>query len=294
MAQPLTGIIPPLVTPFNQRGTVDAAAFREEVRYMIDAGVHGLTVGGSTGEGQTLTEDEIWSLAEIAVREAEGRIPVIGGIIVDSTQQAVARGRALAKTGVTALQVTPVHYLFTPNERGMYDYYAIIASEVELPILIYNVVPWSYLSVQLLTRIVTEVDGVIGVKQSASDMHALAELLMLLKGRGVVMTAVDGLLYPSFALGAHGAIAAILAAVPTLCLELWAAVQEGWHTEARDFHERLLRIWMALRGPNLPARVKTAMRLQGRAAGVCRAPMAPPMPNEERAIRTALQDAGVI
>jgi len=294
MAEQLSGIIPPMVTPFNQDGSVDTEAFRSEVGYLIEAGVQGLAVGGSTGEGHTLTDHESWSLIEIAVREAAGRVPIIAGIIVDSTHQAVYRAQALRDMEVAALQITPVHYLFEPDEQGMYAYYATIASEVGLPILIYNVVPWSYASPALLTRMITDINGVVGVKQSAGDMHALAELLLRLKGRGVVMAAVDDLLYPCFALGADGAIAALLTAAPHLSLELWSAVKEGWHVEARDTHEQLLRVWMALKGPNLPARVKTAMRLQGRAAGLPRSPMRPPDPAEKEAIRIALQEAGVL
>ena len=290
----LSGIIPPMATPFTERGTIDTDAFREEVHYLIDMDVHGLAVGDSTGEGQTLTADEIWSLAEIAVQEADGRVPVIAGLIVNSTRQAVLRGRMLRDVGIAALLVPPVHYLFAPDEAGFYDYYSTIGSEVGLPVLINNGVPWSYASPEVLTRIVWEVDEVVGVKQGTGDLHALAELQVRLLGRGLVMASVDDLLYSSFCLGAKGAITAILTAVPGVCLDLWGAVQEGWHSEAQDLHERLLWVWMSLRGPNLPARVKAAMRVQGRSGGLVRAPMNPPSPEEEEEIRIALQEAGVL
>ncbi len=294
MTTQLKGIIPPMATPFDAKGEVDEAAFRSEVRYLLEAGVHGLAVGGSTGEGHTLTTDEIRRLTAAAVEEVEGRIPIITGIIANSTRLVVERGRAVRDLGVAALQVTPVHYLFTPSEQEMFDYYQAIADQTGLPILIYNVIPWSYASPALLVRIITEVEGVIGVKQSGGDVHALAELLLRLEGRGLVFAAVDDLLYPCFALGAHGAIAAIVTAVPRLCVELWEAVQAGRHTEARALHERLLRVWLTLAGPNLPARVKAAMRLQGRAAGLPRAPMQPVSAAEEEAIRAALQAANLL
>jgi len=294
MTTQLKGIIPPMATPFDAKGEVDEAAFRSEVRYLLEAGVHGLAVGGSTGEGHTLTTDEIRRLTAAAVEEVEGRIPIITGIIANSTRLVVERGRAVCDLGVAALQVTPVHYLFTPSEQEMFDYYQAIADQTGLPILIYNVIPWSYASPALLVRIITEVEGVIGVKQSGGDVHALAELLLRLEGRGLVFAAVDDLLYPCFALGAHGAIAAIVTAVPRLCVELWEAVQTGRHTEARALHERLLRVWLTLAGPNLPARVKAAMRLQGRAAGLPRAPMQPVSAAEEEAIRAALQAANLL
>src|SRR5262249_62359030 len=99
-----------------------------------------------------------------------------------------------------------------------------LARGTGLPIIVYNVVPWTYLSPSLLARILSSVEGVIGVKQSAGDLKLLADLLLLVGNRARIMTAVDALLYPSFSLGAHGAIAAILSAAPRLCVELSDAV----------------------------------------------------------------------
>ena len=79
---------------------------------------------------------------------------------------------------MAALQVTPVHYLFRPDDDAMVRHFAETADATELPVMIYNVVPWTYLSPQLLTRIIDEVPGVIGVKQSAGDVKLLADLLL--------------------------------------------------------------------------------------------------------------------
>jgi 4-hydroxy-tetrahydrodipicolinate synthase len=291
----LRGIIPPLVTPFDSHEEINEAAVQAEVRYMIEqAGVHGVVVGGSTGEGHTLTTAETRRLAGAACDAAAGRVPVIAGMIVDSTRQAVERVRALADLPLAALQVTPVHYLLKPNDEMMQRHFAAIAAAATIPVMIYNVVPWSYCSPALLTKIITEVDGVIGVKQSAGDMKLLADLLLLLEGRGIVFSAVDALLYPSYTLGAHGAIAAILAAAPQLCVQQWNAVQGGDHATALAIHHKLLRIWNAMPHDNLPANVKTAMRLQGRDGGLPRAPMQESSPAQVEAIRSALQAAGVI
>ena len=126
------------------------------------------------------------------------------------------------------------------------------------------------------------------------DTKLLADLLLLLEGRGLVFSAVDALLYPSFALGADWAIAAILTAAPRLCMDLWSAVQTNDHATARRVHEKLLRIWNALLGDNLPANVKTAMRLQGRTGGVSRAPMPASSPQQEAAIRAALEEVAAM
>lgn len=285
----LRGIIPPVTTPFNGDGSIDEVAFCKDIDYLLQVGVHGLAIGGSTGEGHTLTKEELVQLNKKAVSLASGKVPIIAGIIADSTMEVIARGKAVADLGVSALQITPVHYLFAPSGQAMYDYYAQISDNLNLPIIIYNVVPWSYCSPKLLVRMMREIESVVGVKQSAGDMHALAELLILLRGDGIVLTALDDLLYPSFVLGAHGAIAAILTAVPKACLSLWNAVQEGDHGRALRLHEQLLELWLTLTGPNLPARVKTAMRLQGRASGLPRSPMPPSTKSDEAEIKTALE-----
>lgn len=291
----LRGIVPPMVTPFDADEELDEGALRAEVAYMVEeARVPGLVVGGSTGEGHTLETDEFRRLVAVTVDAARGRVPVIAGIIVDSTRQAVRRAQSVADLDVAALQVTPVHYLFRPDDDAMVAHFTRLAAEAPAPVMIYNVVPWSYCSPALLTRIITEVDGVIGVKQSAGDMKLLADLVLMLDGRGTVFSAVDALLYPSFLLGADGAIAAILTTCPALCVELWEAVQTNDPARALSLHEDLLRVWNAIEGPNLPANVKTAMRLQGRDGGLSRAPMHPSSGEQTEAIRRALQQAGVL
>jgi 4-hydroxy-tetrahydrodipicolinate synthase len=283
-----------MTTPFDADEELDERVLRAEVRYLIkEVGVHGLAVGGSTGEGHTLSTDELRRAVGVAIEEARGRVPVIAGIIVDSTRQAVERGRALADLNVAALQITPVHYLFKPDDEMMVRHFATIADQVEPPILVYNVIQWVYCSTELLVRLITEVEGVIGVKQSASDLKRLADLLLELDGRGLVMSAVDALLYPSFCLGAHGSIAAILTAVPQLCVQLWDAVRAGDHVAGLDLHAKLLRVWNAIAGDNLPANVKCAIELQGRAAGLPRSPMSVPSAEQRDVIRAALRLAGL-
>ena len=160
--------------------------------------------------------------------------------------------------------------------------------------MIYNVVPWTYLSPALLARIIDEVEGVIGVKQSAGDMKLLADLLLLVGDRARIMTAVDALLYPSLSLGAVGAIAAVLTAAPTLCVAVWNAVKAGDQEQARHLHENLLPIWNAIFSDNLPANVRYGMQLQGRDGGLPRAPM-PVTSNAQRPpIESALRNAGLI
>jgi 4-hydroxy-tetrahydrodipicolinate synthase len=290
--QSIYGIVPPVVTPFDSLGQIDSSLLRQDLDYLIHkAKVHGVAVCGSTGEGHTLNKEETLEIAKTAVKAAEGSVPVITGIIADSTRTVIERGKAVADLGVAALQITPVHYLFRPHDEAMQSFFAEISESIGLPVIIYNVVPWAYLSPELLTKIITEEKGVIGVKQSAGDMKMLADLLMQLGDRGVIMSAVDALLYPSFALGAHGAIAAVLTAVPELSVQLWDAVKSGDHGKALDLHHKLLPIWNAILDDNLPANVKYAMEIQGRPAGKPRAPMPPPSEARQALIKKSLEGA---
>jgi len=291
----LYGIVPPMTTPFNEDEEINHELLKKDVKHLVEKSkVHGLAIGGSTGEGYSLSTKELRSSIETTVDTVKGRIPVIAGIIVDSTRQAVERAKAVQDLNVDALQITPVHYLFKPNDEMMYQYFQTIAETVDIPILIYNVVPWSYCSPELLIKIITEVDGVVGVKQSASDVKLLADLILGLKDRGTIFTAVDALLYPSYALGAHGSIAAILTAVPELCVKQWDQVKQGDHAGALGSHKKLLTIWNALSADNLPANVRYAMELQGRPGGLPRSPMPSSSHQQKEQIKNELKQTGII
>jgi len=288
----LHGIIPPMTTPFGADGELELPLVKGQVDWLVGHGVHGLAAGGSTGEGHTLEAEEFRDLVAATVEAAKGRVPVIAGIIVDSTRDAIRRARLVRDLEVAALQVTPVHYLFRPDDEAMLKHFRAVTEETGMPLIIYNVVPWSYLSPALLVRIMREVPGVIGVKQSAGDLKLVADLLNTADPHHLILSAVDALLYPSFALGAHGTIAALPSAAPRACVDLWNAVKAGDHRRALDLHRRLLTLWNALVGDNLPACVKFAQAAQGCAAGVPRPPMPPASPRQQDAIAEALRGLG--
>jgi 4-hydroxy-tetrahydrodipicolinate synthase len=118
-----TGVIPPMTTPFRKDGEIDLKLVAPQVDWLVGAGCHGLAAGGSTGEGHTLDHEEYRELMAATVEAAKGRVPVIAGIIVDSTRDAILRGRLVRDMDVAALQVTPVHYLFKPDEAAMVDHF---------------------------------------------------------------------------------------------------------------------------------------------------------------------------
>ncbi|MFP6726085.1 MAG: dihydrodipicolinate synthase family protein, partial [Alphaproteobacteria bacterium] len=204
----LFGVIPPSTTPFDETGDIDFDGAAKQIDWLINEGARGVAVGGSTGEGHTLTAEEGRDLVAAAIDAASGRAPVIAGIICDSTREAVRRGRMVTDLGPAALQVTPVHYLFRPTDDAMVEHFRTMVGETGQKIIIYNVVPWTYLSPELLIRIMTDVPQVIGVKQSAGDLKLFADLMADVPSGKLIFSAVDALMYPSYTLGAHGSIAA--------------------------------------------------------------------------------------
>ena len=290
----LSGVIPPVTTPFDERGDIQYDSVKAQVDWLVDCGVSGIAVGGSTGEGHALEADEFRTLIETTLEAADGRIDVIAGIITDSTRESVRRGQIIRDSGVVALQVTPVHYVFKPTDDGTVEHFRTLTTETDMPVIIYNVIPWNYLSPELLCRVMREVPGVIGVKQSAGDMKLFADLMISANREALIFSAVDGLLYASYCLGAQGSIAAILSAAPRPSVQLWNAVKAGDHATALDLHEKLLVLWNAIVGDNLPATTKYSQILQGIPAGLPRQPMSMPGEPQQALIRNALMGLSLI
>ena len=295
MLDELRGVIAPFTTPFREDDSVDLGAIQAQVDWLISNGVHGLAAGGSTGEGHALTREEHRDILAETARATDGKVPVVAGIISNSTAETAERGRQVADMkGICALQVTPPHYLFKPDDDALVEHFRRIHGECGVPIIIYNVVPWCYLSPALLLRIMDEVPGVAGVKQSAGDMRLFADLQRLADPKNLIFSAVDAMLWLSYKLGARGSIAAILTAAPGPSVRLWNAAQDGDDDTGRDLHEKLMPVWDAIGQDNMPSLCKYAQILQGVPAGVARRPTSPATEEQKAAIRKALVGLNLI
>ena len=146
----LLGIIPPATTAFDRDGRLDENSVVRQLQWLKAKGSHGVAVGGSTGEGHTLSRDEFKILLKLARESLGTDFPLVAGIIVNSTDEAIERGKIARDQGADVLQVTPVHYLFKPDDEAMVQHFREICDATGMPLLIYNVVPWTYLSPELL------------------------------------------------------------------------------------------------------------------------------------------------
>lgn len=289
LRQKLTGVLPPITMPFDAKGDLVKGGLKEQIDFIIGAGARAVVAGGSTGEGHTLTDAEYEAVMREAYEATNGRVPFVAGLIVQSTRDAIVRTQRLKGLNIEALQVTPVHYLFKPDAEATIEHFRAIHDATGIPILIYNVIPWNYLGIDLMLRIMDEVPGVVGMKQSGGDLKSVSDLLLRCKPDNLVLSGVDALLYPGFCIGMHGAITALTSAVPGVIVKLQKAVEANDHATARELHFKLNALWNSLNHDNLPACVKYIQHLQGVSMFEPRAPMMRVSAAQKDAIRKNLQ-----
>lgn len=282
------GIIPPIATPFRDDEEIDEEALRRLARYYVDVGVHGLCVCGNSGEGASLTLQETLQCCRAVLTEAQGKVPVIAGIFTDCTRDAVRLGIACKEVGVDALMVAPVHQNPT-NDDGLYEFYAAVGQRVDLPIMIYDCVPSVRISPSLVARL-AEIPQVRAIK--VEEFRKLIDLLLLVRNRMSMISTMDDALYPSFILGAEGAMGGIPAIAPELAIQLWEATKAGRHQEALALHNRTVPLWRVFEADWLP-RSKVALTLRGLPAGRPRSPRQQVGSDVQERIRAALAEAGV-
>lgn len=284
----LTGILPPITTPFDEEGRLDCSGITAQVDMMIGAGVRAIIVGGSTGEGHTFSTNEFTEVMQACDTAIADRVPLVAGLIVNSTPEAIERVKSVKDLNIAALQITPAHYLFKPDIDTTTKHFRNIWERCEIPILIYNVIPWNYLSIEDMLAIMDHVPGVVGMKQSSGDLKSLSDLILRAKPENLVISGIDALLYSGFSLGAHGAITALTSAVPAVTVRLFNAVQQGDHGLGKEIHFKLNALWNAMKHDNLPACVKYIQSVQGLKLYHPRPPMAGVSDEQKKAIDEAL------
>lgn len=289
----IQGIITPLVTPFTKEGELDEELLRSEIRLLIDSGIDGISPGGSTGEGAAVTDDELARMVKI-IRSIDKDILIVAGVIRNSTQAAVKACLGAKAAGADAVMVTPVSYnVLVPDDDGNYSYYETISREVGLPIVIYNVVPQNTIRADLFKRI-SQIENVIGIKQSCGGITSFYEMKMRCGNCAKVFSATDEMLYSTFELGADGAISAILTVFPELCVQMWKDVKNGNLKHALELQNKIYPTWQAIAGNQFPIRIKYALRLLGRDPGYPRGPIVHISNTDKANIKNALKDSGFI
>jgi 4-hydroxy-tetrahydrodipicolinate synthase len=296
MGKPIEGIIPAVVTPFDDHEEVDEGGFREIINYLIDSGVHGLFPVGSQGEFFTLTNDEKKRLIDIAVEEAGGRVFVMPNTGAITTRESIELTRYAEKAGADCVSVITPFYI-TPNQEELYQHMKAICQSVKIPVLCYNNPGRTgglALTPTTLARLAEEVPNFAGIKDSSGDLTLVAEMIRLCPPHFKVIMGRDTLIYGALMYGAAGAIAATANVAPKLIVGIYEAFRKGDYEKAREYQRELAPLRIAFGLGTFPVVVKEAMTMMGLPGGRCRRPIQP-LDNEKRAqLRSILVGMGLI
>lgn len=267
-----TGVLPALITPFRN-GTVDEAAFRQHVEWVIAEGVHGVVPCGTTGEAGALSSEEYRRVLTMAVEVARGRVPVIAGAGANITAKAVALSQLCAECGVDGLlHVTP--YYNKPTQEGLRLHFTAIAESTTLPIILYNVPGRT--GVNLLPATVmalAKLPNIVGLKDAAALMPQSQEHLRSVPDDFALLSGDDDSNYPLYAIGYRGAISVTANVAPKKVAACWNAHAAGDAATAARLHEELRVLNKAMFLEPNPIPVKTALALMGRCAEEWRLPL---------------------
>ena len=287
----LKGAFTALITPMKDNGDVDYEGFRRLVDFQLTAGIDGLVPLGTSGENPTLDEDEEDELIAIAVKLAQGRVPVIVGTGSNSTRHTVKYTQRAKDMGAdVALVVTP--YYNKPNDAGLLRHFEAAAG-VGLPIVVYNIASRTgrNISAPLMQKL-SLIPGIIGVKEASGDLNQMADIIAQNRDTGrefTVLSGDDALTVPLLAIGGDGVISVISNLVPAKISALVKAGLSGDFVEARRLHYELLPLVKAAFVETNPIPIKAAMGMAGLPAGPTRLPLGPLSQENERLLRKTLE-----
>lgn len=290
------GIIPAMVTPLTAEGKFNEKAMRKLINYLIDGGVHGLFVTGTTGEFYGLTPEEKREIFQVTMDETKGRVPVYAGTNGITTRESVMLTQLAEECKVDAVSVlTPM--FITPNQNQLIEHYKIIAASTSLPVVLYNNPPKTGVNLAAATVAkLAEVPNIVSIKDSSGDLTLTAEYIRLTRDREdfSVLMGRDTLIYGALCYGATGSIASCANVAPRLCADIYEKYIAGDSKGALEAQFKLAPLRIAFAIGTFPAVIKESLELLGIEAGPCMDP-AGPMTSEERArLRQVLLEMGLL
>lgn len=274
-ATPLNGVIAPIPTPFDREtGETAPVVLRHVARALLGAGLDGLAVAGSTGEGELLDEGERIQMVEWLRDVVPDDKWLIAGTGFESTRASVRAARSAAAAGADAVLVRPPAYFGgVLTSAQMAAHYARLADESPIPVIVYNIPKYAHVTLdEVVMRTLAEHERIIGFKDSSGDLklfaalHAAAPQLDALMGGG-------HLFYPALELGASGGVLAVACFAAEACVQLYHAFRAEDRQTAGALQERLAPLHREIVGAFGPAGIKAAMDIVGLSCGPMRSPL---------------------
>ncbi|NVM53993.1 MAG: dihydrodipicolinate synthase family protein [Candidatus Helarchaeota archaeon] len=274
----LQGIIPAMVTLFKDDQEIDETAIRKHIDFLINNGVHGIFILGSTGEFAYLSETEKKQVIKIATDQVKGKIPLIVGISSTSTKLAVELGKYAEKLGASvAMAVLPSY--FPLENKNIQMYYEKIASSIEIPLYAYNfpLTTRIDLSPKLIAKLAQK-NIIAGIKETIMDINHIQQMIELTPDDFCVLCGPEILLKKSLEAGVDGAILGMGNCFPKLLVQIWDAFQNQqadrfeilWaefskiipiFSQPMDYLPSLTKEILIVRGRTIDPQVRSPLRL---------------------------------
>ena len=267
------GILPALVTPFTDDGkTVDEERLRALVNRCIELGVHGVVPCGTTGEFVNLTTEEKKSVIKTVIDEVNGRVKVIAGTGASGTNEAVEMTKYAKDVGADAALIVTPFYL-KPADRGIYEHYYTIASEVDLPIILYNIpqctglpLPWQ------MVEDLAQISNIVGVKDSSGQLSFILAVLEKVRDKINVLCGHDEVVVAALAAGCSGAILASANVIGDIWVQIYNHVKNGELQKARELQYKVQKIARIIAGSGAVG-TKEALNMMKIKVGPVRKPL---------------------
>jgi 4-hydroxy-2-oxoglutarate aldolase len=295
----LSGIFPPIITPFTKDDELDTRGLRENTRRWMTTGLAGIVTLGTNGESAYVDDDEADRIVAMVREEVPRQKLLIAGTGRDSTRATIAATRRAASAGADAVLVrTPSFFKSQMTAAAFVRHYRAVADASPVPVLLYNF-PAGFgvdLPGAAIEQLATH-PNILGIKQSGGDLGKIADDVALARSLSkpfYVMCGAAPILHAAVLAGAAGGILAAACAVPEICVELFELARAGRHDDARDLQRRLTPLAKAVTsGFGVPG-LKAALDLVGYTGGAPRSPLAPATPEAVAALREQLQALGVV
>lgn len=288
-----SGVYPAVITPFTAEGEVDVEKLTHYIDYLAK-NVDGLFVGGSYGSGPIMTVEQRKTLAEIAVKTAAGRVPVILHIGTTNLNDTIELAKHAESVGADAIAaVTPYYYRHTPEV--IKAYYKDIIDAVNIPVILYNNPKYSNFTVNgdLLAELAEM--GLEGVKDSSADIALFYDFMAKVKKPGFLfLIGSQTHLLPAVVAGAHGCVSGLSNAFPAFIKEIYEDCKAGKFAEARELQLKanLLR---SVTGSGIPVPFYHAvLPMLGIDLGLPKRPFLPLPQAEVERIRKALTETQML
>lgn len=263
-----------LITPYTKNGAaVDFDAYGELIDRQIAGGTSALVVCATTGEAPTLSDDEHHACIDYAVERAAKRIPVIAGTGSNDTAHAVEMSRYAMRAGADAvLLVTP--YYNKPTQKGIYAQFALIASKVDLPVILYNIPSRVVVSITPDTfEKLSKIENINGVKEASGDFAVINDIFHRCGDELNVWAGNDDIIVPIMSLGGKGVISTAANIIPQTVADICKRYLSGDHEGAASLEIEYYDLLRDLFLETNPIPVKTAAKLMGIPGGELRLPL---------------------